>query len=191
MYKDTLRPGFMYHLYNRGNNKENLFKEVKNYQYLLNLWKRHIQPVADTFCYSLQPNHFHFLVQLKESLLSKKIDQAFSNCFNAYAKGINKAYHRVGSLFQERFGRKMIENEKYYTQIIWYIHSNAQKHGIAADFRQYPYSSYKGLLSNQTTLLRRNEVLDWFGGRQPFIRFHEKNQVLLVPYLNKLSTRDL
>ena len=101
MYKNTLQPGFMYHLYNRGNNKENLFKEEKNYQYLLNLWKKHIQPVAETFCYSLQPNHFHFLVQLNENIMPKKIDQY---CFNAYAKGINKVYHRVGSLFQERFG---------------------------------------------------------------------------------------
>jgi putative transposase len=147
MYKDPLLPNNIYHIYNRGNNKETIFKESKNYNHFLYLWKKHVNPIADSLVYSLQPNHFHFLVRTKEvneddDKQSKKIQQSFANFFNAYSKSINNAYNRTGSLLQERFGRKMISSDDYFTQIIWYIHYNSQKHGIVTDFRDYPYCSY-------------------------------------------------
>ncbi len=94
-----LQPGCYYHIYNRGNNKENIFKEHRNYSHFLILWKKHIVPVAHSFVYSLQPNHFHFLVFTKEDVLESKISKRFGNCFNAYSKSINKGYGRTGSLF--------------------------------------------------------------------------------------------
>ncbi len=178
----SLQPGCYYHIYNRGNNKENLFKEQRNYIYFLSLWKKHIEPVAHTFAYSLQPNHFHFLVFIKEDLPEKKISNGFSNCFNAYSKSINKAYNRTGSLFQERFGRKYISNEKYFNEVIFYIHTNSQNHGIADDFSSYPYSSYLSLLSDKPTLLQRVEVMDWFGNKTEFINFHKSNMENKIKY---------
>ena len=54
-----------YHIYNRGNNRENLFKQDRNYRYFLKLYAKHIEPIADTFAYCLLPNHFHLLVRIK------------------------------------------------------------------------------------------------------------------------------
>ena len=110
LYKEPLQPGCMYHIFNRGNNKENIFKEARNYPYFLKLCKKYIAPIADIHCYCLLPNHFHFLLHTKENTTSKIITQAFSNFFNAYTKSINSTYKRTGSLFQERFGRKFIDD---------------------------------------------------------------------------------
>jgi putative transposase len=187
MDKDPLQPGCYYHIYNRGNNKENIFQEPKNYHHFLSLWKKYIEPVALTFCYSLQPNHFHFLIYVKENIVESKISKAFSNCFNAYAKSINKAYNRTGSLFQERFGRKVINDSKYFLEVIFYIHSNIQKHGLQTDFTNYPYSSYASLLSDKPTLLQREEVINGFGGRKEFITFHEGNRQIMMEYLKELD----
>jgi REP element-mobilizing transposase RayT len=55
--------GYYYHVYNRGNNGENLFIEERNYPYFLQLYARHIFPVADTYAYCLMKNHFHLLVR--------------------------------------------------------------------------------------------------------------------------------
>src|SRR5690348_8809262 len=137
MYKEPLQPGNFYHIYNRGNNKENIFKESANYIYFLQLWKKYIFPVADTYCYALLPNHFHFLLSTKQDSEVKIIQQAFGNIFNAYTKAINKVYGRTGSLFQERFGRRIINDESYYTRIIFYIHANPQKHALINDFIKY------------------------------------------------------
>jgi len=57
---------------------------------------------------------------------------------------------------------------------VCYIHFNPQKHGLVSDFRTWPYSSYRAHLSNQATCLRREDVLEWFGGRQGFIAAHQE-----------------
>jgi putative transposase len=54
-----------YHIYNRGNNHENIFIQERNYTYFLNLHFKYIEPVAETFAYCLLRNHFHMLVRIK------------------------------------------------------------------------------------------------------------------------------
>ena len=50
---------------------------------------------------------------------------------------------------------------------------NPQKHGFVADFREYPYSSYRALLSDKPTRLERDHVLEWYGGRVAFDAVHQ------------------
>jgi hypothetical protein len=54
-----------YHICNRGNNRENLFVEDRNYRHFLKLYARYVAPVADTYAYCLLKNHFHVLVRIK------------------------------------------------------------------------------------------------------------------------------
>ena len=49
------------------------------------------------------------------SLGSRYVSDQFSNFFNAYAKTINKAYGRTGSLFQHPFGRVPITTDRHYS----------------------------------------------------------------------------
>ncbi len=176
-----LQPGCFYHVYNRGNNRETIFREVRNYEYFLKLWKKHITPVADTYAYCLLGNHFHALIRVKDTISAKKksekarmnqAEQHLANFFNAYAKGFNKSYGRTGKLFEERFKRKYVNSDAYFTQMIYYIHANPQRHGFLYDFRDYPHSSYLGLLSEKSSLLVREEVHHWFGGKVQFEAFH-------------------
>ena len=44
MNKDIFESGQFYHIYNRGNNKENIFIEGKNYGFFLTLLKKYILP---------------------------------------------------------------------------------------------------------------------------------------------------
>ena len=61
-----LEPGRYYHIYNRGNNRENIFKEDRNYAYFLKLYAFHVGPIADTYAYCLLRNHFHLFVRVKD-----------------------------------------------------------------------------------------------------------------------------
>src|SRR5690554_7732864 len=54
-----------YHIYNHANGDENLFREQKNYEYFLEKYKQHINPIAETIAWCLMPNHFHLLVKMK------------------------------------------------------------------------------------------------------------------------------
>jgi REP element-mobilizing transposase RayT len=177
-----LEPGKYYHIYNRGNNRENIFFEERNYHYFLRLYAKYVEPVADTFAYCLMRNHFHVLVRIKETfavsetakvLTPALVSNHFSNFFNSYAKSINQTYHRTGALFQKRFGRIEVTSDRYFLALVHYIHFNPQKHGFVDDFRTYPYSSYSAMLSAQPTRLKRDEVLGWFGGAGGFAEFHQ------------------
>jgi REP element-mobilizing transposase RayT len=165
-----LQPGRYYHIYNRGNNRENLFLEERNYRHFLKLYGRYVAPVANTYAYCLLKNHFHVLVRIKmvaEQGQTGKIlnpSQQLGNLFNAYSKAINKAYRRSGSLFEHPFERIEVTSEQYLLRLIIYIHHNPQKHGLIADFRDWPYSSYQALCSTRPTGLRRDDVIAWFGG---------------------------
>lgn len=55
-----------YHIYNRGINSCNLFKESSDYKHFLELYKRYIDPIANTYSWCLMPNHFHILVRIKD-----------------------------------------------------------------------------------------------------------------------------
>jgi REP element-mobilizing transposase RayT len=165
-----------YHIFNRGNNRDDIFMEERNYRYFLQLYTEHVLPVADTYAYCLMRNHFHFLVRIvtpqEQALtglttlsgLPRKPSQHFSNLFNAYAQAFNRAHDRTGALFQRPFGRILITSDAYFEQLVTYIHRNPQKHGFVDDFREWPFSSYQAMLSTKPTHLARDEVLQWFEG---------------------------
>ncbi|NIM94952.1 MAG: hypothetical protein GTO18_14720 [Anaerolineales bacterium] len=160
-----------YHIYNRGNNNELLFREARNYNYFLKLSVKYAYPIIKTYAYCLLPNHFHFLVKIKDCQ-SYPTSRAFANLFSTYAKAINKAYDRSGSLFEKVFHRKMINDDRYFTSLVVYIDRNLQKHGFVDDFRNWPHSSYRTILSNRPSRIERTAVLEWFGGPRGFEEVH-------------------
>ncbi len=165
MKYEALQSDRYYHIFNQGNNKENIFFESRNFDYFLLLLEKHIVPIADIYAYCLLSNHF-------EPLLSR----AFSNFFNAYSKAVNKSYNRSGSLFQDRFKRIIIEDEEYFKTLILYIHLNPTNHKFTEDYRSYNYSSYSTLISDEPTFLQREEILNLFGDVENFEEVHLRRQ---------------
>jgi hypothetical protein len=113
--------------------------------------------------------------QSRKPLGSVPVDyasQRFSNFFNAYAKSINIAYDRTGSLFEHPFGRVPITDDRQFWNVIAYIHQNPQKHKFVKDFREWKYSSYGVILSDKRTIVQRDEVMKWFGNRDEYLSLH-------------------
>jgi putative transposase len=198
-YYPKLEPGVYYHVYNRGNNRENLFYKPENYRYFFEKYDKYMTNVLDTYVYNLLPNHFHLVVRVKhrteiapalpaasggvnfpsledlESLSEGEIvSELFRRFFMAYAKAINVQEKRVGSLFQKNFKRRPVVSEGHFTNLIYYVHANAQLHGICADFKNWPYSSYHSILSDQPTRLLRDTVLGYFNTKSEFEVYHQR-----------------
>jgi len=112
--------------------------------------------------------------QSRRPLGSKYVSDQFSNFFNAYAKTINKAYGRTGSLFQHPFERVPITSDRQFWNVIAYIHQNPQKHGFVKDFRDWKYSSYGIILNEKPTVINRGEVMKWFGTREDYLSLHNE-----------------
>ncbi len=164
-----------FHIYNRGNNKEDIFLEKENYSYLLTLMKKYLTSIGEVYSYCLLPNHFHILFKFKEekelpALMQKgkqALHQPISNMLNAYTKAINKRYNRSGSLFQEHLKRIKITEERYLVNLIIYINTNSSHHQIE-DYKTYPFSSYQALVSMKPTLLKRDDVIEFFDDKENF-----------------------
>lgn len=61
-----MEPGKIYHVYNHRNADDNLFGVHDSYMYFLSKYRQHLHPPVNTYCYCLMPNHFHFMLKVKE-----------------------------------------------------------------------------------------------------------------------------
>ena len=74
-----MEPGCYYHIYNHANGNEDIFLEAENYRWFLHQYNIYVSPVAETCAYCLLPNHFHFLIKLKDA---NKLLQTFPKFWN-------------------------------------------------------------------------------------------------------------
>ncbi|MGB3613979.1 MAG: transposase [Elainellaceae cyanobacterium] len=162
--KTAFLPGYHYHLYNRGNNCQNIFFGRENYRFFLTLFRRYLVepqssacalPTLDVVAYCLMPNHYHFLVRLRESNLSEQM--GFFSL--AYTKAINRRFRRCGSLFQGRFQAIHVGKEAYLTNLTRYIHLNPVKAGLVERAEEWEFSSYRDYVElRRGTLPQFSEV---------------------------------
>jgi hypothetical protein len=127
--------------------------------------------------------------QSRKPLGSKYVSTQFSNFFNAYAKTINKAYGRTGSLFEHPFERVPITSERQFWNVIAYIHQNPQEHGFVKDFRDWKYSSYGIILTRKRTVIKRDAVMKWFGTKDEYLLLY--NQWVTDAQAKRLVSSDL
>lgn len=183
-----------YHIYNHANGSENIFSNDGNYLFFLKQYKTYISPFTDTFSYCLMPNHFHFLLRIKNEketitsfeekgknisdiflkppALEKMRSKQFSNFFSSYTQAFNKQQGRMGSLFMKNFKRKKVTDSKYLMKLVHYIHYNPVEAGFCSRPEHWKFSSYPAILSGKTSLVLRDEVIEWFGDFENFIYCH-------------------
>ena len=158
-----------YHVYNRGNNRENIFFEDKNYRYFLSKVKVAFEDKIDLISYCLMPNHFHLLVKIKEDGVLEKAMQKIST---GYTRAINSAYNRTGHLFQGRFKNKLIPNNEYLLHLARYILRNPLRAGLVEKLEDWKFSSYQETIQrNKCEYIEPKILLEQFSGTESFKKF--------------------
>jgi putative transposase len=172
--KIQFQAGNYYHLYNRGNNRQEIFLERKNYSLFILLIRQHlIKNKVDIIAYCLMPNHYHLLVYLNDENLSQ-IMQSFSL---AYTKSINQHFKRVGSLFQGRFQAKHVDTDEYLLHLSRYIHLNPVKANLVKHPQEWDFSSYSGYIGLQdNNLIKPEKVVEYFSSPNAYQQFVESFQ---------------
>ena len=182
----SLQPDTSYHIFNHANGFENVFRKEENFYFFLEKYRLYISPIAETYAYCLMPNHFHLLVRTKSILevspagetsntrKSNPVSLAFQRFFTAYSQAINIQERRTGSLFEKPFKRLEISSTRQLANLVHYIHTNPQKHGITNDFRQYPWSSYERIIRDRPSKLKKEEVLNWFSNKENYVNYHAR-----------------
>ena len=166
----TWQEGMYYHIYNRGVNKFTLFREPKNYLFVISKIKEyslanHLAMIA----YCLEPNHYHFLVRQDSEAPAGNLPRFV---FNSYSKAYNKMYQHSGTLFERRFSAKPIQTSSHLLHLCRYIHGNPVKDGLVADPADWPYSNYLEWIGERDgTLVDREFIEKQFDDIEEYKKF--------------------
>ena len=201
-YIASFKANQFFHIIAKAAGNDLLFHSEENRRFFLKRYLAFSWGYFDTYSYVLMDNHIHWLIKCNshEGLLQhltglteehrKKHQHKFLNneitfeealefqykdFFISYAMAFNKENNRSGALFVNPFRRVEVVDDSHFTQLIIYHHANVLKHFGQKNFQDYQWSSYKSMLSDKPTHLKREEVLDWFGGREMFVKVHEEN----------------
>ncbi|KKR79370.1 MAG: Transposase IS200-family protein [Candidatus Nomurabacteria bacterium GW2011_GWA2_40_9] len=187
-------PENIYHIYNRGNNKEKIFFDEQDYRAFLfrlglclgftekELNKEELTSMPfsririnvinknnfriHAFC--LMQNHFHLLI---EQLGDIPISNLILKLCTSYARYINLKYKRVGHIFQDKFKAVLIENDPQFMWTSAYIHMNPVKDGLIKDPSEYPWSSYNDFANNRDSqIIHKDLLIGIFGDKESFIK---------------------
>lgn len=144
-----LYPNNIYHIYNRGNNKQKIFFSNKNYLFFLQKIRTELKPYSDIICYCLMPNHFHFMVSTYNKFDEEKFSTGFKILLSSYTKAINIQENRSGSLFQQNSKAKCLtaltnyKSNNYGLVCFNYIHQNPVNAGLVSKMEDWEYSSFR------------------------------------------------
>jgi REP element-mobilizing transposase RayT len=164
----------VYHIYNRGNNREKLFYSKEHYELFLELFKKHPGTLADTYCYCLIPNHFHFLIRVRKNSGENDFVSQIRRWLISYAMTVNRQMDRKGHLLTRPINRIEVTDEAYLKHVVRYIHLNPLKHGLTIKWDKYQYSSYRIFLSShsQHFLAKEDAMVHFNNDLLEFIDFH-------------------
>ncbi len=137
-----------YHVFNRGNNKQNIFPRSPNYDFFKLKIKKLISPHCDLVAYCLMPNHFHILLYINERDVTflpngkmQVLERQIGTLQSSYSRAINIQEKKTGSLFQAKC--KVIElRDRHPFTAFHYIHQNPIKAGLSKKMDDWKYSSY-------------------------------------------------
>lgn len=198
----TIIPNQLYHIYNQGNNKEQIFKDRADYLLFLKKYRELIYPVAETVCYSLMPNHFHFLINTNpksaEKVLlgrieSTQLGNGFRLLTSGYANEFNKKYERSGSLFRQKTQAKNLETindqnhiSDYSFICFQYIHQNPMIANLCSKMEDWEFSSFKDYLEMRNgTLINKQVAFDLIGASKENF-YEESYSVISEEKISKL-----
>ncbi|HMN88802.1 MAG TPA: hypothetical protein PKD70_03995 [Saprospiraceae bacterium] len=177
-----MHPNALYHVYNRGNNRQTIFYSRENYLFFLRKMRTHLLPVCDFLAYCLMPNHFHFLVKTDERTIAQVAQSnreiavtAFSRglktMLSSYAQAIQRQEQLTGSLFQQKTKRKQVSSalmqEDYTLTCFRYILQNPLRANLVSHLEDWEFSSYLDLVGKRngslcnTALIHKELALDW------------------------------
>ena len=154
-------PDAVYHITNRGINRQPIFFEEGDYLRFLDclgqIHKR-MKVIIHAFC--LMPNHYHLEITTPKENISRSIQWLNQS----YAGYVNIRHQRSGHLFQGRFKSVVIEAESHLVALTRYIHQNPVRAGLVKSPLEYKWSSYRAYLGiDQIEWLNTKTTLEQFG----------------------------
>jgi putative transposase len=188
----NFQPYQLYHVYNRGNNRQQVFFSPQHYLYFIRKIRAYVAPCSEVLAYCLMPNHFHLLLYTTPAscpagLLSAReqpLVQALGRMLSSYSQGLNQELGRTGSVFQSKTKAKLLATERHAHTCLHYLHQNPLRALLTPALADWPYSSYRdyaGLRGG--TLCNRSRAADLLALPTEAAAFVQESEQVVSPAL--------
>jgi REP element-mobilizing transposase RayT len=116
------------------------------------------------YAWTLMPTHFHLLCKTGEMPLSR----CMRKLLTGYAINFNRRRRRNGHVFQNRYKSIVCQEDRYFKELVRYIHLNRLRGGLEKDLQaldECPWSGHSAIMGVRTRKWQHTEyVLAAFGG---------------------------
>lgn len=130
--------GAVYHVIQRGNNREYIFRNKQDKFFLLEHLKHYKEVMDfDILGYVIMDNHYHLMLKTVDAPL-KDIMHRINTRFS---KQFNQRNNRTGHVFENRYKSLLVMDDAYLLSLLRYIHQNPVQAKICQKIQDYPWSS--------------------------------------------------
>ncbi len=156
----TIYEGAIYHIYQRGNNKEYIFQNDNIKSFLLKYLKEYNKKFDyEVLAYVIMNNHYHLLIKTNKV----PIDKIMFYLNNLLGKYIKTQLDRTGHAFDGRYRSNLVDTDAYLIWLLRYIHRNQVKANICSRLDDYYWSSHYFYKNGINTFINTKFILDLLG----------------------------
>jgi len=147
----------IYHVLNRGNDRQEVFHNNEDYITFIKLMKgaKELYQVK-IFAYCLMPNHFHIV-------LMPELSEGLSKCMQWLMTSHVRCYHRIygtsGHVWQGRFKSFIIQEDTHLLMVLRYVEGNPVRTGLVSSAKEWLWSSHNSRLGSQGQFFRNKGAL--------------------------------
>jgi putative transposase len=131
----------VYHILTRGNNRQDVFKDEKDYERYKDILKRYKEKYKfKLYHYALMRNHVHLVIETTDK--GGKLSEIMKGINLSYAQYYKHKHRHIGHFWQDRYKSIIISKDDYLLACGSYVELNPVRAKIVEDPKDYRWSSY-------------------------------------------------
>ena len=139
--------GMCYHVINRGNARQEVFRKNGDYKAFIDLFDRACERIAMRLLgYCVMPNHFHLLLR---SYSDGDLGKWMQWLLTAHVRRYHQHYGTSGHVWQGRFKAFPIEQDDHLLTVLRYIERNPLRARLVEHAEDWRWSSLSRFKMNQ------------------------------------------
>ena len=153
--------GGVYHVYNRLASGERVFSDAEiAADFVGRIAAVKARDGWTVFAWCVMANHYHFAIRTATVPLSESLHALQGQ----FSRTINRRDGRTGSRWQSRYHAKVIDEQRYLSQVVLYIHLNPVRAGVTDDPAEYLFAGHREIVRRlRAPLVDVDDALLCFG----------------------------